>query len=114
MVATIAPDISKTASNFSSWEDTAILETIRGRLGLAEDYCLKRAVSLLATKTTAAAANAEEDDRRREVLRSSMVESSFPQDEDDVHAGLFPSLTMHSELLEIIAQVIYSASTECA
>ncbi|EEE52513.1 hypothetical protein OsJ_34719 [Oryza sativa Japonica Group] len=35
MVATIAPDISKTASNFSSWEDTAILETIRGRLGLA-------------------------------------------------------------------------------
>ncbi|KAF2911981.1 hypothetical protein DAI22_11g221450 [Oryza sativa Japonica Group] len=73
MVATIAPDISKTASNFSSWEDTAILETIRGRLGLAEDYCLKRAVSLLATKTTAAAANAEEDDRRREVLRSSIV-----------------------------------------
>uniref|UniRef100_A0A0D3HPM1 Disease resistance R13L4/SHOC-2-like LRR domain-containing protein n=1 Tax=Oryza barthii TaxID=65489 RepID=A0A0D3HPM1_9ORYZ len=136
MVATIAPDISKTASNFSSWEDTAILETIRGRLGLARfllvlhdvpselpwsqilsetfrfgdsaarrgsillvtsapqvakscspqrifdfgdlperhreylvKFFLKRAVSLLATKTTAAAANAEEDDRRREVLR---------------------------------------------
>uniref|UniRef100_A0A0E0RBQ9 Disease resistance R13L4/SHOC-2-like LRR domain-containing protein n=1 Tax=Oryza rufipogon TaxID=4529 RepID=A0A0E0RBQ9_ORYRU len=104
MVATIAPDISKTASNFSSWEDTAILETIRGRLGLAEDYCLKRAVSLLATKTTAAAANAEEDDRRREVLRSSMVESSFPQDEDDVHAGLFPykagRITVQNYLLE--------------
>ncbi|EEC68576.1 hypothetical protein OsI_36911 [Oryza sativa Indica Group] len=32
-------------------------------------FFLKRAVSLLATKTTAAAANAEEDDRRREVLR---------------------------------------------
>lgn len=114
--------------------------TIRGRLGLAEDYCLKRAVSLLATKTTAAAANAEEDDRRREVYKvvdgriflssrrrrctrglvplqgrpNYCPKLSTRATDDASIRRRRPSLTMHSELLEIIAQVIYSASTECA
>lgn len=108
---TSAPQVAKSCSPQRIFDFGDLPERHREYL---VKFFLKRAVSLLATKTTAAAANAEEDDRRREVLRSSMVESSFPQDEDDVHAGLFPSLTMHSELLEIIAQVIYSASTECA
>lgn len=98
---TSAPQVAKSCSPQRIFDFGDLPERHREYL---VKFFLKRAVSLLATKTTAAAANAEEEDRRREVLRSSMVESSFPQDEDDVHPGLFPykagRITVQNYLLE--------------